>query len=161
MRKEKEKKQNHERGRDKGIQYRSLLPTDTNGSLQYRVFWPAFSTAQAVPGAQPVLTGGSGPVLIRISLVVAYIMEGSRRLALPPTPLNPAEPLPLGPNALESGRSAGRGEKRRIRKRRENAIAYERTWHLNTRGGLGSLGFAGSLHRLWFEFRSACWAAKR
>ena len=44
----------------------------------------------------------------------AYIMEGSRRLALPPTPLNPAEPLPLGPNALESGRSAGRGEKRTV-----------------------------------------------
>jgi len=81
-----------------------------------------------------------------------YIMEGSRRLALPPTPLNLAEPLPIGPNALESGLSAGRGERRRIRKRRENAIAEERTRHLKTRGGLGSLGFAGSLHRQGFEF---------
>ena len=67
----------------------------------------------------------------------AYIMEGSRRLALPPTPLNPAEPLPLGPNALESGRSAGRGEKRRIRKRRDNAIAEERTQCLKMQEGLG------------------------
>ena len=47
------------------------------------MFWPvlnaeAFSTAQAVPGAQPVLTGGSGPVLIRVSLAVPVGMVASR-----------------------------------------------------------------------------------